>query len=331
MSERILGLSVRWRAPFDERFYGRLRPALLGDLVVARAGDRLVAVDRRDGRRAWAVSVEREGGGGSFVEAIGDVAVTDRRDPSTKRSHLVAVTAGGAAAWDRELSGNIGRSAVRSGDRELVALVLDAPHQLVRVEPAGGLDVVGLPHPGTSVARAGDGWVIGRAGPAAGHPALFAWRAGAATAARDAAPQVLGVHVAGDRVVTLERHDGALALVGRTPSLDVAWRVPVASDVHGADGDAVVALLGDPEAPAPARLDAATGAIRWRAAPLAGRAARVSLAGDLVAISHDDGATLLGVDGAVIGTSEHAVSPHRADGADVLLLVDRALLCLSRA
>lgn len=329
MTQTIFGLPIRWQTSLDWRFAGTMAPRHLDGVIVARAGEYVIGLEPATGAVAWKYQVTQPILDGFVLEVCRDVAITDWRDQSTRRGHLVGVDAAGNPRWDVELASGVGLTAVKLDEQSVAVVVLATTWEIVVVDANGIATRHPLPSPGTKVARLPDGrWVVGAMSVSRDKPSLFVVSGGSYSAVLDAAAQVPVVRATTDHVITVERTGEARELVVRDHDLVARWRAPEAEELLAITPGRLWMAMGDPQHREPTAFDLATGEVVWRGDALPTPNTFVSASGSLVLFGHEEGGRLVTTSGDVLGDHEGTVGAIDASGDGALLYVDDMVTCL---
>jgi outer membrane protein assembly factor BamB len=129
---------LRWEQPLPDERWSEIQIAADGQTVAVAAGQRLLGLDRADGRQLWAADLSDT----LLPECEGCLRVLDRRVVVLTQDGVLSAfePRGGGVAWSVRLNGTPGQLLLLDGALVLADLAdLDSEAALIQVrDPAGG-------------------------------------------------------------------------------------------------------------------------------------------------------------------------------------------------
>lgn len=159
MSE--MPLPVLWTAVIEWPCYLWDPPLIVGDDVLVRAGDKLLALAVSDGATRWTTDLQIPDQGGEVFGVAAGVFYCDAVRDSDRTRVLIGATRNGVR-WRTALEGIVARNGTLAHGDEIVAVATDRQGStLVRIEPKNGKPTrVRLPASGATILRAGDELIV---------------------------------------------------------------------------------------------------------------------------------------------------------------------------
>ncbi|MBV8762518.1 MAG: PQQ-binding-like beta-propeller repeat protein [Deltaproteobacteria bacterium] len=305
-----------WKASVPS--WVRMAPIHHEGVLVARVRAELRAFNSATGDVLWSVNVDPGRGSGHLLHRSGGLLVTDRRPDPERTTELVIVRQGTIVSTIRTNAIIVSEASFVQGDtfraivndpRTGVAYRAFDVARGTKIADASLTDVGGdmlLPF--------GDQMIVGNR---MASPGLY-WMQPDGTRG-DALEQVpaQAMEVSGNRLIASLLEESTETRTLRAYDLargTVLWSAPAESPVVGIDGDLAVSFERGGEG-LPVFRDAATGVVRWRAAPLAQKPASIWFAGPYVFIAQVSGMTAYARDsGTVVADIPSCATAQHVNG-----------------
>lgn len=284
MSE--LPLPVLWTAPIEWPCYLWDPPIIVGDEVVVRAGDKLLALALDDGVTRWTTDLQIPDQGGEVFGVAAGVFYCDAVRDSDRTRVLIGATRNGVR-WKTPLEGVVARNGTVAYGNEIVAVVTDRQGSaLVRIDAKNGKATrTRLPASGATIQRAGEELIV--LSPTANEDApgayVLADLGGVARVLRT--NDVWFGAAAAGRLITVgaRRRELHTVDVRDVATGAVRWSDECFNDAAALDATDAAYVVRSKTSELVLR-DAETGAVRWRADIGDAEPATIHLVGGLVLV-----------------------------------------------